>query len=197
MEKTETTIQPTRLVGNSILKLDLSIFHKDKIETHNLMDYSGKWLVLFFYPADFTFVCPTELEELADMYDEFTKIGTEILSVSTDKAYTHKAWHDSSPAISKVKFPMAADPTAQLSKSLGIYDEENGVALRATFIINPEGVIKSYMVNGDEIGRSAKELHRLLVAAQFVANNKGKVCPASWEEGDDTLTPGVDLVGKI
>lgn len=188
---------PKNLIGQKILNIDIPVFYKNKIEKHNPIDYSGNWLILFFYPADFTFVCPTELEELADMYDEFTKKGAEILSISTDKAFTHKAWHDKSPAISKVKFPMGADPTGQLTKSLGVYDEENGVALRATFIVNPKGIIKAYMVNGDEIGRSAKELHRLLVAAQFVENNKGKVCPASWEEGDDALTPGVDLVGKI
>ena len=131
------------------------------------------------------------------MYDEFTKIGAEVISMSTDKAFTHKAWHDKSPAISKVRFPMGADPTGQISKSLGVYIEDEGVASRASFIIDPDGVIKAFEVNDNSIGRSAKELHRKLVAAQFVAKHGDKVCPASWEEGDEGLTPGVDLVGKI
>lgn len=190
-------LKPKNLIGNTILKANFSVYHKDKVLDKNMMDYAGNWLVLFFYPADFTFICPTELEELADMHDEFTRVGAEILSMSTDKAFTHKAWHDSSPAVSKVQFPMGADPNGHIAKSLGVYIEEDGVALRATFIISPEGIIKAYEVNDNSIGRSVKELYRKLKATQFVAKHGDKVCPASWEEGDDTLTPGVDLVGKI
>ncbi len=153
--------------------------------------------MLFFYPADFTFVCPTELEEMADTYEAFQKESCEILSVSTDTEFTHKAWHDSSPAIGKVKFPMVADPTGKISKTLGVYIESEGVALRGSFIISPEGEIKSVEINDNSIGRSAQELLRKVQAAKFVNENAGLVCPASWKPGGDTLEPSEDLVGKI
>jgi peroxiredoxin (alkyl hydroperoxide reductase subunit C) len=134
---------------------------------------------LFFYPADFTFVCPTELEELAENYEAFQKEGAEIISVSTDTEFTHKAWHDSSEAISKVKFPMAADPTGEMSMALGTYIDDEGLSLRGTFIIDPEGIIKSIEINDNSIGRSASELLRKVQAAKFVAEHNGQVCPAS------------------
>lgn len=190
-------INPINLINSKVEDFPLEVFHDNKINTKKLSDYEGKWLVLFFYPADFTFVCPTELEELAKMYPEFQEIDTEILSVSTDTAFAHKAWHDSSEAISKVNYPMAADTNGKLTRSLGVYIEEEGQAQRGTFIISPDGEIKSVEVNDNSIGRSAKELMRKLKAAQFVSKHGDKVCPAGWEEGDDTLTPGVDLVGKI
>lgn len=188
---------PINLIGTEVLDVTLPVFHNDDITDKKISDYRGQWLILFFYPADFTFVCPTELEELAEMYDAFKAINAEILSVSTDTAFAHKAWHDTSPAISKVRYPMAADPTRKLTKSLGVYLEETGVAMRGTFIVSPEGVIKAMEVNDNSIGRSVKELLRKLKAAQFVAQHGDKVCPASWEEGEETLQPGADLVGKI
>ncbi len=185
------------IVGSKIEESSFEIFHEGKIKEVNLEDYRGKWVILFFYPADFTFVCPTELEELAGLYSDFQKEGAEIISVSTDTAFSHKAWHDNSPAIGKVNFPMAADPTGEISKMLGVYLPDEGLALRGTFILNPEGEIKSMEVNDNSIGRSAKELLRKLRAAKFVSENDGLVCPASWEPGSDTLKPGEDLIGKL
>src|SRR5690554_2828263 len=157
----------------------------------------GKWSVVVFYPADFTFVCPTELEDLADNYEEFKKLDVEIYSVSTDTHFTHKAWHDNSPAIKKIRFPMVADPTGRISENFGVLIEEEGLALRGTFVINPEGEIKVMEVHDLGIGRSAKELLRKIQAAQYVAEHDGEVCPASWQPGDKTLSPSLDLVGKI
>lgn len=167
------------------------------VKNLSLMDYAGKWYVLFFYPADFTFVCPTELEELASVYTEFQKIKCEIISVSTDTAYAHKAWKDTSPAIKKVTYPMLSDANHKLSRFCNVLIEEEGLALRGTFIVDPDGVVKSMEVNDNSIGRSAKELLRKVKAAQFVREHGDQVCPASWEEGDETLTPGVELIGKI
>lgn len=166
------------------------------IEVSN-KDLMGKWSVFFFYPADFTFVCPTELGDLADNYEEFKKIGCEIYSVSTDSHFTHKAWHDASETIAKIKYPMIGDPTHQISKDFEVLIPEDGMALRGTFIINPEGKIVSYEVNDNSIGRDSAELLRKVHAAQFVAKHGDQVCPAKWKPGDETLTPGLDLVGKL
>ena len=184
-------------VGEQIPDFTLKAYHKDDIADISLKDARGKWLVLFFYPADFTFVCPTELEEMAGLYDQFVKEGAEVMSVSTDTHWVHKAWHDQSDAIKKIKFPMLADPTGALSRAFGVYIENEGVALRGSFLIDPKGVIQAMEVHADGVGRSAKELHRKFLAAKFVAEHGGQVCPASWEPGDDTLKPGLDLVGKI
>jgi peroxiredoxin len=174
----------------------------DEIKKVKLSDYKGKWVVLIFYPADFTFVCPTELEEAANHYEEFKKLGAEVLSVSRDTAFVHKAWHDNSEAIAKVQYPMLADPMGKLCRLFGTYiDDENdadaGLSLRGTFIIDPQGVLKTMEIHANSIGRSVNELLRKLQAAIFVATHKGNVCPASWEPGKKTLKPGVDLVGKI
>ncbi len=185
------------LVGSVLPDMELDVFHKEKLGKLKLSSLNGKWAVLVFYPADFTFVCPTELEELAALYPSFQKLNAEVVSVSTDTAFTHKAWHDSSPAIGKVTYPMAADHNGALSRALGIYIEEEGLSLRGTFIVNPEGIIKGAEVNDNSIGRSAKETLRKLQAAQYVSTHAGQVCPASWTPGGDTLTPGIDLVGKI
>lgn len=184
-------------INQTIPDLELEIFHQDEIKKVNLKDYRGQWLVLFFYPADFTFVCPTELRELAASYAEFKKANVEILSVSTDTVFTHKAWHDSSAAIKEVKFPMAADPAGKLSRAFGTYIEDEGLALRGTFIIDPDGVLKAMEINNNDIGRSADELMRKIQAAIFVREHGGEVCPASWKPGSKTLKPGLDLVGKI
>jgi len=185
------------IVGKKIPDIKLEAFQNDETKEIKFSDYGGKWLVLLFYPADFTFICPTELSEAADLYDEFQKQGAEVMSVSTDTVFTHKAWHDNSPSIKKIKYPMIADPTGNLCRILGTYLENDGLSLRASVIIDPHGVIKSYELHDNSIGRSTAEILRKLQAAKFVEEHKGQVCPASWQPGKDTLRPGMDLVGKI
>ncbi|MBT4576735.1 redoxin domain-containing protein [Candidatus Woesearchaeota archaeon] len=172
------------LVGNDTKKVSLS-------------DYKGKWVVLFFYPADFTFICPTELGDLADKYEEFKALNTEILSVSTDTAFVHKAWKDNSETIKKINFPMIADPTGRMCRNYGTYIRDEGLSLRGTFVIDPEGNLKAYELHDNSIGRSTNELLRKIKAAQFVEEHGDQVCPVNWEPGNDTLKPGMDLVGKI
>lgn len=185
-------------IGEKIPDLQLEAYHNDEIKKNKLSSYKGKkWLVLIFYPADFTFICPTELEEAAAHYKDFQKLGAEVLSVSTDTAFVHKAWHDNSSAISKIKFPMLADPTGKLCREFGTYIEEEGLSLRGTFIIDKDGVLKAYEMHDNSIGRSIKESLRKLEAAIYVKEHPGNVCPASWEPGKKTLKPGVDLIGKI
>jgi peroxiredoxin (alkyl hydroperoxide reductase subunit C) len=157
----------------------------------------GKWSVVFFYPADFTFVCPTELGDLADVYPEFKKLGVECYSVSTDTHFTHKAWHDASDTIKKIQYPMIGDPTGAITRNFDVMIEEEGLALRGTFVINPEGEIKVAEIHDLGIGRDAKELLRKVQAAQYVASHPGEVCPAKWTPGEKTLSPSLDLVGKI
>ncbi len=184
-------------IGQKIPDFTLEAYHQDKIKKIKLSDYKGRWLVLLFYPADFTFICPTELAEAAQYYNEFQKLGAEIISVSTDTVFTHKAWHDESPAIGKIRYPMLADPTGKICREFGTYIEEEGLSLRGTFIIDPDGVLKTLDVHDNSIGRSTKEILRKLQAAKFVREHKGLVCPASWEPGKKTLKPGLKLVGKI
>lgn len=157
----------------------------------------GKWSVFVFYPADFTFVCPTELEDLADHYKEFQALGVEVYGISCDTHFSHKAWHDTSEAIKKVQYPLVGDPTARLARAFDVLIEEEGMALRGTFVINPEGQIKLCEVHDNGIGRDASELLRKVKAAQYVANHPGEVCPAKWKDGEKTLKPSLDLVGKI
>ena len=160
-------------------------------------DIAGKWAIFFFYPADFTFVCPTELGDLADNYAEFKKLGIEIYSVSTDTHFTHKAWHDSSDTIRKIDYAMVGDPTGVISRNFGVMIEEAGLAERGTFVIDPQGKIQIIEINAGGIGRDASELLRKVKAAQYVATHPGEVCPAKWKEGEATLAPSLDLVGKI
>ena len=162
-----------------------------------LSDFKEKWVILFFYPADFTFVCPTELGGLADHYEEFKKLGAEILCVSCDTEFVHKAWHDNSETIKKVSFPMIADPTRKMCRDYETLIEDEGLSFRATFIIDPDGVLKSMEMNANNVGRSTKELLRKMKALQFVRKNNGQVCPIDWEDGEKTLTNGIDQVGKI
>lgn len=168
-----------------------------EIKKISLEDYKGKWVILFFYPADFTFICPTELGELADRYEEFKSLGAEIISVSADTAFVHKAWHDSSPLVKKVNYPMLADPTHKVCIDYGTYIEEEGISLRATFLIDPEGIIKAFEFHNNDIGRSSDELVRKLQAAKFIAENKGNVCPMSWKPGQKAIKPSTELIGKI
>ena len=185
------------LIGKEIGDFTVKAYRDDEIETVTKQDVLGKWSLFFFYPADFTFVCPTELEDLADNYAEFKKIGCEIYSVSTDTHFTHKAWHDSSEAIKKVEVPMLGDPTGQMTRNFGVMIESAGLAQRGTFVINPEGRIVICEIHDEGIGRDAKELLRKVQAAQFVEANPGMVCPAKWKPGQKTLKPSIDLVGKI
>jgi peroxiredoxin (alkyl hydroperoxide reductase subunit C) len=184
-------------IGEKVPDMEFEVFQKEDIKKIKLSKYHGKWVVLLFYPADFTFVCPTELEEAAECYKEFKELGAEVISVSTDTVFVHKAWHDSSPSIKKIEYPMAADPTGKVCREFGTYLEEEGLSLRGTFIIDPDGVLKAMDVHDNSIGRSSAEILRKLQAAKFVRENKGLVCPASWKPGAKTLKPGLDLVGKI
>lgn len=192
-------------IGETIPDLEFEAYHNDAIITMSLSRLRGKWAVLVFYPADFTFVCPTELEELAKLYQKFQELDAEIVSVSTDTVYTHKAWHDASAGIKEIKYPMAADPSGKIALAFGVLIEgreatltpDEGLALRGTFIVDPAGVLRSMEVNDNSIGRKGSETLRKLQAAQYVETHKGKVCPASWEPGGDTLEPGLDLVGRL
>ena len=187
----------TPTIGSEAPKFEAEAYHEDQIKKINLDDYKGKWVVLFFYPADFTFVCPTELGDVADHYQKIQKLNAEVLSVSTDTVFAHKAWHTESDTIKKIKFPMVADPTSKITRSYGVMIEEEGLALRGTFIIDPEGYLKTIEVHDNGIGRSSVELLRKLQAAQFVHKFGDQVCPANWQPGSDTLKPSLDLVGKI
>jgi NADH-dependent peroxiredoxin subunit C len=192
-------------VGHPVPDFEFEVFQNDDSKKMRFSDHKGKWLILFFYPADFTFVCPTELQELASCYKECVDLDAEIVSMSTDTVFTHKAWHDTSDAIKKIEFPMGADPAGRISRAFGAYIEngvldyieDEGLALRGTFIIDPDGIVRAMEIHDNSIGRSAKELIRKLQAAQFVRKHGGQVCPAEWNPGDDTLTKGMDLVGKI
>ncbi|WP_291993548.1 alkyl hydroperoxide reductase subunit C [Candidatus Accumulibacter sp. ACC003] len=185
------------LINTEIKPFNATAFHNGKDVPVSAADLKGKWSVVFFYPADFTFVCPTELGDLADEYASFQKLGVEIYSVSTDTHFTHKAWHDASETIKKIKYPMIGDPTGTITRNFDVMIEEAGLALRGTFVINPEGVIKVCEIHDLGIGRDAKELLRKVQAAQYVASHPGEVCPAKWTPGDATLSPSLDLVGKI
>ena len=184
-------------IGDKVEEFEADAYHDDKTKKVRLSELKGKWVVLVFYPADFTFICPTELEELADAYDDFKKLGAEVLSVSTDTVFVHKAWHDHSKAIKKIKFPMLADPSQKLCKQFGTLIDNEGLSLRGSFLIDPDGVLKAMEIHDNSLGRSTKELLRKVQAGKFVRENKGLVCPASWEPGKKTLKPGLDLVGKI
>ena len=185
------------LIGKTVGEFQATAFQNGEFVEVSNEDLKGQWSVFFFYPADFTFICPTELGDLADNYAAFKDIGCEIYSVSTDTHFTHKAWHDPSETIGKVQYPMLADPTHVISRDFGVLIEDEGLTLRGTFIINPEGEIVSSEVNANNIGRDSAELLRKVQAAQFVAKHGDQVCPAKWQPGDETLTPSLDLVGKL
>ena len=184
------------LINTTVKPFAAEAYHNGKFIPVTDADLKGKWSVVVFYPADFTFVCPTELGDLADNYAEFQRIGVEVYSVSTDTKFTHKAWHDASDTIKKIKYPMIGDPTGTITRNFGVMIEEAGLALRGTFVINPEGQIKVCEIHDLGIGRDASELLRKVKAAQYVASHDGEVCPAKWKEGEATLKPSLDLVGK-
>lgn len=185
------------LVNSAIKPFKTTAFHNGEFVEVSDATLRGKWSVVFFYPADFTFVCPTELGDLADNYAIFQKLGVEIYSVSTDTHFTHKAWHDSSDTIRKIQYPMLGDPTGAISRNFEVMIEEAGLAERGTFVVDPDGVIQIVEITAGGIGRDASELLRKVKAAQYVASHPGEVCPAKWQEGDATLAPSLDLVGKI
>ncbi|ALM54290.1 alkyl hydroperoxide reductase subunit C [Halomonas huangheensis] len=185
------------LINTEVKPFNATAFHNGEFVDVTEESLKGKWNIFFFYPADFTFVCPTELGDLADNYAEFQKLGVEIYSVSTDTHFTHKAWHDSSETIGKLQYPMLADPTLQISRNFEVLIEDAGLAERGTFVIDPEGKIQIVEINAGNIGRNAEELLRKVKAAQYVAANPNEVCPAKWKEGEETLAPSLDLVGKI
>ncbi len=185
------------LINTTIKPFKAEAYRNGKFITVTDTDLKGKWSVVFFYPADFTFVCPTELGDLADNYAEFQKLGVEIYSVSTDTHFVHKAWADASDTIKKIQYTMIGDPTGAITRNFDVMIEEAGQALRGTFVINPEGEIKICEIHDLGIGRSATELLRKIQAAQYVATHDGEVCPASWQPGSETLAPSLDLIGKI
>lgn len=185
------------LINTTIKPFSADAYKAGKFITVTDADLMGKWSVVFFYPADFTFVCPTELEDLADHYATFQSLGVEIYSVSTDTHFAHKAWHDTSEAVGKIQYTMVGDPTGTISRNFEVMIEEAGLADRGTFVIDPEGKIQIVEVNAGGIGRDAGELLRKVKAAQYVASHPGEVCPAKWQEGEKTLAPSLDLVGKI
>ena len=184
------------LIGKKVSEFKTMAYHMGDFKEITNESMKGKWAAVVFYPADFTFVCPTELEDLAEHYEQFKAEGCEVYSVSTDTHFVHKAWHDTSDRIKKVQYPMLADPTGKLARDFEVMIEEEGLALRGSFIINPEGVMVAYEVHDNGIGREAGELLRKLQAAKFVAEH-GEVCPAKWKPGSDTIKPTIDLVGKL
>ena len=185
------------IIGSSLKPFTTQAYKEGKFVEVTDKDVAGKWAVFFFYPADFTFVCPTELEDLADVYPTLQKMGVEVYSVSTDTHFSHKAWHDTSPAIGKINYYMLGDNGHTITNNFGVMREGAGLADRATFVIDPDGVIQIMEITSEGVGRNAQELLRKIKAAQHVRANPGQVCPAKWEEGADTLAPSLDLVGKI
>ena len=185
------------IINSQIPDFSVQAYHGDKFKTISNADLKGKWSVFFFYPADFTFVCPTELGDLADKYTQLKEMGVEVYSISTDTHFVHKAWHDTSDTIKKINFPMVGDPTAAISRNFDVLIEDAGLADRGTFVVDPDGKIQIVEITAGGIGRDATELLRKVKAAQYVASHPGEVCPAKWQEGEKTLAPSLDLVGKI
>ena len=185
------------LINKQVNDFNVQAYVNGEFKSVSKEDILGKWSVFFFYPADFTFVCPTELEDLANKYDEFVKVGCEVYSVSTDSHFVHKAWHDHSERISKLRYPMLADPTHALARDFEVLIESDGLAERGSFIVNPEGRVVSYEVSAGNVGRNADELFRKLQACQFVHEHGDEVCPAKWQPGAETLKPSLDLVGQL
>jgi len=185
------------LINTTVQPFKATAFHNGKFVDLTEQSLKGQWSVFIFMPAAFTFNCPTEVEDAATNYAEFQKLGAQVYVVTTDTHFAHKVWHETSPAVAKAKFPLVGDPTHTLTRQFGVHIEEEGLALRGTFVINPEGVIKTAEVHDNAIARDVKETLRKLKAAQYIAKNPGQVCPAKWNEGAATLTPSLDLVGKI
>ena len=185
------------IINKEISDFSVQAYHEGSFKTITTADVLGKWSVFFFYPADFSSLCPTELEDLADNYDTFAAIGCEIYSISTSTHYVHKAWHETSESIGKINYPMLADPNHALSRDFDVLIEASGMAERGTFIINPEGKIASYEISPGHVGRNADELLRKVQACQFVYEHGDQVCPAKWKPDEETLKPSLDLAGQL
>lgn len=185
------------LINTEIKPFKATAFKNGEFVEVSNKDIEGKWAVFFFYPADFTFVCPTELGDLADHYEELQSRGVEVFSISTDTHFTHKAWHETSDTIGKINYAMIGDPTGEITRNFDVMREGQGLADRGTFVVDPDGVIQVMEITAEGVGRDAEELVRKIKAAQYVRNNPGQVCPAAWKEGEETLAPSLDLVGKI
>ncbi len=185
------------IINSTLPEFSVQAYHNDEFVTISSEDLKGRWAILFFYPADFSFICPTELVDMQEKYDEFQAMGVEIFSVSCDSHFVHKAWADASPSIKMIHYPMLADTTGSLARAFGVMGEQTGMAYRGTFVVNPEGVIKIVEIQDNAIGRNADDLLRKVEAAQFVEENSGEVCPAKWKAGAKTITPSIELVGKI
>lgn len=185
------------LINKEILDFETDAYWKKDFTKIGKKEVLGHWSVFFFYPADFTFVCPTELGDLQDYYKDFQEINCEIYSISMDSHFVHKAWADASDTIAKIEYPMLSDANGELSKFFGVRVKELGQALRGTFVVNPEGKIKVYEIHDMGIGRNAAELLRKVQAAQFVEEHGDQVCPANWQPGEETLKPSLDLVGML
>lgn len=185
------------MIGHELEEFKVQAFHCQEFKEIEKQDVLGKWSLFFFYPADFTFVCPTELEDLQNHYAEFKACGCEIYAVSCDTHFVHKAWWDTSERIQKIEFPMLGDPTGKLTRSFDVMIEEDGMAERADFILNTEGKVKAYEVLEGNVGRNAAELLRRLKACQFAEEHGDEVCPANWQPGEETLKPSLDLVGLL
>ncbi|HPA73447.1 MAG TPA: peroxiredoxin [Spirochaetota bacterium] len=177
------------LIGHTVTDRELDAYHNGEMKKIRLSRYRGKWLILFFYPADFTFVCPTELKDMSEHYEKFRKAGAEVVSVSTDSVFVHQAWAGQHEDIKKIRYPMASDRPGTLSRALGIYDAAKGVSVRASFIVDPEGKIVAVEMTDEAIGRSAAELLRKLEAAVAVRESDGGFCPANWHAGEEMITP--------
>ena len=185
------------LINTAIKPFKATAYKQGKFVDISDADTKGKWSIFFFYPADFTFVCPTELEDLAGIYPELQKLNVEVFSVSTDTHFSHKAWHDTSPAISKINYYMVGDQSGTITNNFDVMRPGVGLADRGTFLVDPDGIIQFMEITSEGVGRNATELLRKVKAAQYVASHPGEVCPAKWEEGEKTLAPSLDLVGKI
>ncbi len=185
------------LVGKGIEPFKAEAYLKGEFTTITDDDLKGHWSVVMFYPADFSFVCPTELEDLQDQYETLQSLGVEVYSVSEDTHFVHKAWHDESEAVGKLQYAMIGDPSHQLARMFDVLDEDAGLAQRGTFILDDNGVVQSMEINADGIGRNAAEYIDRIKAGQYVESHPGEVCPAKWKQGEKTLTPGLDLVGKL
>lgn len=185
------------LINTPVQPFKTKAFHNGQFIDVSEADFKGKWSVVIFMPAAFTFNCPTEVEDAAEHYAEFQKAGAEVYVVTTDTHFSHKVWHETSPAVGKAKFPLVGDPTHTLTRAFDVHIDADGLAYRGTFIINPEGVIKTLEIHSNEIARDVTETLRKLKAAQYTASHPGEVCPAKWKEGAKTIAPSLELVGKI
>ncbi len=185
------------LINTQITPFSATAYQNGKFIEVTEQSLKGKWSVFIFMPAAFTFNCPTEVEDAADNYAEFQKLGAEVYIVTTDTHFSHKVWHETSPAVGKAKFPLLGDPTHTLTRAFDVHIDADGLAYRGTFVINPDGIIKTAEIHSNEIARDVKETLRKLKAAQYTAAHPGEVCPAKWNDGAKTITPSLDLVGKI